>query len=161
MQRAVRHHLEDRVILDGGKTVVFMIERYLASMIGKRFSEGSCSIKEIGTGSDSIEADLVLMHRIQRRCRGRRCGIGIGRRFEPFALALLHVLVILRRAAPGRHIGRQSTGPLRDVVADSVTDLLVDRSTAAQPAREECESQNNNELAKRRGHRRSAAVLAR
>jgi len=56
---------------------------------------------------------------------------------------------------------RASHRPIADVVADSVTDLLVDRSTAAQPAREECESQKNNELAKRHGHRRSAAVLGR
>jgi len=65
-----------------------------------------------------------LMDGIERlRCRGsrsRRCGIGVvcgG--LEPLSFPILHVLLVFRRTAPGRHIRRQATSPLRNGIADA------------------------------------------
>src|SRR5271169_238887 len=109
-----------------------------------------------------VQSSAALMHRVQRlRRSGRRGGSGQGRiriacsGFEAFALPLLHVGFIFRRAAPGRHIRRQAAGPLRQCIAHTGRKLLVDGRASAQGNACKRKSKDRGDMVDADWHRRN------
>ena len=79
----------------------------------------------------------ALARALTRAVRRRRVGLGViscRSGLQPFPFALLHERVVFRGAGPGRDIGGQATGPLRDGIAHSGRESFVDGSASAQAA---------------------------
>jgi hypothetical protein len=99
--------------------------------------------------------NAALMNRAESGGWGLLRSGRIGFRRETLALALLHVLIVLRRAGPWRGVRRQAAEPLRDVVAGPVGDLFIDGAATGQSAGEEQEGRDDGQRAKTDEHLRS------